>query len=83
MRQVRPAAVAFVFTGNPGLDGPKGGCVDANSPDSLSQLLASYEPPLVDMANRAVRTGATVYFEAPALAAGLSYCRRAMRCGEV
>jgi hypothetical protein len=65
LRQVRPAAVAFVFTGNPGLDGPKGGCVDANSPYSLSQLLASYEPPLIDMANQAVRTGATVYFEAP------------------
>jgi hypothetical protein len=65
LRQLRPAAVAFVFTGNPGLDGPRGGCVDANSPYSLSQLLASYEPPLVDMANRAVRTGAIVYFEAP------------------
>ncbi len=65
LRQVRPAVVAFVFTGNPGLDGTKGGCVDANSPYSLSQLLASYEPPLVDMANRAVRTGATVFLEAP------------------
>jgi hypothetical protein len=65
LRQVRPAVVAFVFTGNPGLDGPKGGCVDANSPYTLSQLLASYEPPLVDMANRAVKNGATVFLEAP------------------
>jgi hypothetical protein len=65
LRQVSPAVVAFVFTGNPGLDGPKGGCVDANSPYTLAQLLVSYEPPLVDMANKAVRIGATVYFEAP------------------
>ena len=65
LRQVRPAVVAFVFTGNPGLDGPKGGCVDANSPYTLSQLLASYERPLVDMANRAVKNGANVFLEAP------------------
>jgi hypothetical protein len=65
LRRVRPAVVAFVFTGNPGLSGPASGCVDANSDYDLSQLLASYEPPLVDMATRAVRTGATVYFEAP------------------
>jgi hypothetical protein len=65
LRKVRPSLVAFVFTGNPGLSGPPSGCVDANSPYDLSQLLATYEPPLVDMASRAVRTGATVYFEAP------------------
>jgi hypothetical protein len=65
LREVRPEVLAFVFTGNPGLSGPASGCVDANKPYDLSQLLASYEPPLVDMANRAVRSGATVYFEAP------------------
>jgi hypothetical protein len=65
LRSVRPAVVAFVFTGNPGLSGPSSGCVDADSPYDLPQLLASYEPPLLDMANRAVRTGATVFLEAP------------------
>jgi hypothetical protein len=65
LRQVRPEVLAFVFTGNPGLSGPASGCVDANKPYTLSELLASYEPPLVDMANRATRSGATVYFEAP------------------
>jgi hypothetical protein len=64
-RKVHPSVVAFVFTGNPGLSGPAAGCVDANRPYDLAQLLASYEPPLVDMANRASKTGATVYFEAP------------------
>jgi hypothetical protein len=65
LRTARPAVVAFVFTGNPGLSGPASGCVDANSPYDLTQLLATYEPPLVDMATKAARTGATVYFEAP------------------
>jgi hypothetical protein len=65
LRKVRPEVLAFVFTGNPGLSGPASGCVDANQPYTLSELLATYEPPLVDMANRAARLGATVYFEAP------------------
>jgi hypothetical protein len=63
--KVHPAIVAFVFTGNAGLSGPAAGCVDANSPYDLSQLLATYKPPLVDMANMATSAGATVYFEAP------------------
>jgi hypothetical protein len=63
--QIRPAVVAFVFTGNPGLSGPSAGCVDANSPYDLTQLLASYEPPLVTMADEATSDHATVYFEAP------------------
>ena len=63
--EVHPAVVAFVFTGNPGLSGPSAGCVDANKPYDLTQLLASYEPALVEMANKATSAGATVYFEAP------------------
>ncbi len=62
--EVHPAVVAFVFTGNPGLSGPSAGCVDANKPYDLTQLLASYEPALVEMANKATSAGATVYFEA-------------------
>ena len=62
--EVHPAVVAFVFTGNPGLSGTAAGCVDANRPYDLAQLLASYEPPLVAMADKATRAGATVYFEA-------------------
>jgi hypothetical protein len=65
LRTVRPAAVAFVFTGNPGLSGPGAGCVRANSRYDLSQLMASYKQPLEDMANQAIRAGATVYMEAP------------------
>ncbi len=63
--EVHPAVVALVFTGNPGLSGPPAGCVDANRPYDLTQLLASYEPPLVEMAEKAASAGATVYFEAP------------------
>ncbi len=62
---IHPEVVAFVFTGNPGLSGPAAGCVDANRPYDLAQLLASYEPALVEMADRAATAGATVYFEAP------------------
>jgi hypothetical protein len=62
---VHPAVVAFVFTGNPGLSGTAAGCVDANSPYDLAQLLASYEAALVQMADKATSAGATVYFEAP------------------
>jgi hypothetical protein len=63
--RVHPAFVAFVFTGNPGLSGPTAGCVDANRPYDVSQLLASYEAPLAEMADKATGAGATVYFEAP------------------
>ncbi len=63
--EVHPAVVALVFTGNPGLSGPAAGCVDANKPYDLAQLLASYEPALVEMADKATSAGATVYFEAP------------------
>jgi hypothetical protein len=65
LRKVHPEVVVYVFTGNPGLSGPAAGCVDQKSPYDLSQLLASYEPPLLDMTYRAVRAGATVYLEAP------------------
>ena len=65
LRKVHPAVVAFVFTGNPGLSGRAAGCVDANTPYDLAQLLASYKPPLEEMANRAIRDGAIVYLEAP------------------
>ena len=64
LANVHPTLVAFVFTGNPGLSGPSAGCVDANKPYDLDQLLASYEPALVEMADKATREGATVYFEA-------------------
>ncbi len=60
-----PTVVAFIFTGNPGLSGTGAGCVDATKPYDLSALLASYEPPLVDMATSAARSGALVYFEGP------------------
>ena len=36
-----------------------------NRPYDLAQLLASYEPALVEMADKATSAGATVYFEAP------------------
>jgi hypothetical protein len=61
--KVHPGVVAFVFTGNPGLSGPAAGCVDADRPYDLAQLLASYEPALVEMADKATSAGATVYFE--------------------
>jgi hypothetical protein len=63
--EVHPAVVAFVLTGNPGLSGLAAGCVDADKPYDLTQLLASYEPALVEMADKATSAGATVYFEAP------------------
>jgi hypothetical protein len=63
--KVHPEVVAFVFTGNPGLSGPAAGCVDADRPYDLAQLLASYEPALVEMADKATSAGATVFFEAP------------------
>ena len=63
--QVHPAVVAFVFTGNPGLSGTAAGCVDTNRPYDLAQLLESYEPALIEMADKATSSGATVYFEAP------------------
>lgn len=62
---MKPGAVAFIFTGNPGLSGPPAGCVNADSAYSPSQLLASYEPALTSMADKAVASGAQVYFEAP------------------
>ncbi len=62
---VRPQDVVFVFTGNPGLSGPSAGCVDASSAYSLSELLHSYDVSLNEMANRAVKSGATVFFETP------------------
>ncbi len=65
LNEVHPTVVAFVFTGNPGLSGTGAGCVDATKPYDVSDLLASYEPPLVDMATSAARRGATVYFEGP------------------
>jgi hypothetical protein len=65
LHKVRPEKVVFMFTGNPGLSGSAGGCVDPNSAYTLSQLLATYQTSLTDMANQAVRSGATVYFEAP------------------
>ncbi len=65
LSEVHPTVVAFVFTGNPGLSGTEAGCVDAIKPYDLSDLLASYERPLVDMATRAARSGAAVYFEGP------------------
>ena len=65
LSDVRPTVVAFIFTGNPGLSGPGSGCVDAAKPYDLSELLASYESPLIDMATSAARGGATVYFEGP------------------
>jgi hypothetical protein len=63
--RVRPEEVVFIFTGNPGLSGPANGCVDPNTPYTLAQLLDTYRVSLTDMANQAVRIGATVYFEAP------------------
>jgi len=65
LHRVHPAIVAFVFTGNPGFSGPPAGCVDANTPYDLAQLLASYQSAITDMGNRAIRDGATVYLEAP------------------
>jgi hypothetical protein len=61
--KVHPEVVAFVFTGNPGLSGPAAGCLDADRPYDLAQLLASYEPALVEMADKATKAGAMVYFE--------------------
>jgi hypothetical protein len=63
--RIRPSVVVFVFTGNPGLSGPTAGCVDANSPYDLSQLLPTYESSIIPMADMAARAGAVVYFEAP------------------
>jgi hypothetical protein len=65
LRKARPEEVVFMFTGNPGLSGPAAGCVDPDNPYTLSQLLATYQTSLTEMANQAVRSGATVYFEAP------------------
>jgi len=65
LSQVKPDAVVFLFTGNPGLSGPPAGCVNANSPYSLDQLLATYQPALTTMGDEAVTSGAQVYFEAP------------------
>jgi hypothetical protein len=65
LRQVHPNYVVFIFTGNPGLSGPASGCVDPNTPYTLAELLETYRVSLTDMADQAVRAGATVYFEAP------------------
>jgi hypothetical protein len=65
LSRVKPDAVVFMFTGNPGLSGMSAGCLDAKSDYTLGELLASYEPALTTMANKAVAGGAQVYFEAP------------------
>src|SRR5665213_1852245 len=38
IRQLHPAAVVLAFSGNPGLSGPRSGCVDANTHYSLASL---------------------------------------------
>ncbi len=61
---VRPATVSFAFTGNPGLSGPAGGCVDAGRPYPLADLLAEYRADLTAMATYASTRGAGVFFDA-------------------
>lgn len=63
--QAKPETVVFLFTGNPGLSGPSAGCVNANGPYTLNELLATYKTALSAMADQAVAGGAQVYFEAP------------------
>jgi hypothetical protein len=65
LARVRPRFVVLMFTGNPGLSGPNGGCVDANHPYDLDQLLGSYTTGLRALALQAGATGATVYLERP------------------
>lgn len=64
IRQIKPAAVVLAFSGNPGLDGTRYGCVDANAHYSLDDLLATYRSNLTAMAAFATANGAKVYFAA-------------------
>lgn len=60
--QNRPRSVVFAFSGNAGLSGPAGGCVDATTHYSLEQLLATYTRWLTPMAQYASSHGAAVWF---------------------
>lgn len=62
--KVRPAAVVFAFTGNPGLDSRSTGCVNSSGHYALSTLLASYKRALTDMARYASAHGAQVFISA-------------------
>jgi hypothetical protein len=64
LRLHHPQEVAIVFSGNPGFSGPARGCVDANQPYSLDQLLASYQQSIINLATQADDVGATVYLDA-------------------
>jgi hypothetical protein len=61
-QKVRPAAVVFAFTGNPGLQAK--GCVDSGGRYPLSVLLATYQRSLAEMALYASDHGAQVYISA-------------------
>jgi hypothetical protein len=65
LAKVKPRYVVIMFSGNPGLSGPKAGCTDASGPYSASQLISSYRPALVAMAEQASAVHADVYFERP------------------
>jgi hypothetical protein len=62
--KIRPAAVVFAFTGNPGLESRSTGCVNSSGRYTLSALLASYKRSLAHMARYASDHGAQVYFSA-------------------
>ncbi len=64
VQTIKPAAVVFAFTGNPGLESSAAGCVDASGRYTLSDLLASYQRALTHMARDASAHGARVYFSA-------------------
>lgn len=61
----RPRYVVLMFAGNPGLSGPRAGCVDASRPYSEANLTASYRSALRILAKEATAEKATVIFEQP------------------
>jgi hypothetical protein len=59
-----PGAVVLAFSGNPGLSGPRAGCMDGRTRYSLGALLASYQRALVAMARYASARGVLMYLDA-------------------
>jgi hypothetical protein len=64
VQMIRPAAVVFAFTGNPGLASRSAECVNSSGRYPLSALLTSYKRALTQMARDASDHGALVYISA-------------------
>jgi hypothetical protein len=65
LNMAKPQVVIFLFSGNPGLSGPRAGCVDTRRPYRLATLLTGYISALSALVRQASARGAAVYLERP------------------